>query len=77
MASADVVLLGTGEHSAVLVNLNIGVTEPPCGTLAVEGVGSLAFSGWLDLLRVLSEALESGEQPPLHEAPAPGAGDGR
>ena len=61
----------------VLVHLNIGLTDPPCGTLTVEGVGGLAFSGWLDLLRVLSEALESRERLPLDEAPAPGAGGGR
>ena len=54
----------------VLVQLDIGLTEPPCGTLTVEGVGAVAFSGWLDLLRVLSEALARREQLPLDEAPA-------
>ncbi len=54
---------------AVHIRLRIDEREPPVGEVLTEHGESAPFSGWLDLLRVLSEALEdppgSGERPAL------------
>lgn len=39
----------------VLIRVWIERAEPLAGTAAVEGAEPLAFQGWLELLRVLSE----------------------
>lgn len=51
---------------SMLIRLRINERQPPEGELFLEGRESMEFSGWLDLLRVLSEALEEGTRtPPL------------
>ena len=42
-------------NDPVLIRIWIERAEPLAGTAAVEGAEPLAFQGWLDLLRVLSE----------------------
>jgi hypothetical protein len=39
----------------LLIRLWIERSQPLTGTAAVEGAEPLAFQGWLELLRVLSE----------------------
>ena len=39
----------------MLIRVWIERAEPLAGTAAVEGAEPLAFQGWLELLRVLSE----------------------
>jgi len=41
----------------VLIRVWIERAEPLAGTAAVEGAEPLAFQGWLELLRVLSELI--------------------
>lgn len=43
----------------VLIHVRVEVTEPPCGLLWPDEGEPVAFSGWLDLLRVLSDLLAS------------------
>jgi hypothetical protein len=44
----------------VLIRVWIERAEPLAGTAAVEGAEPLAFQGWLELLRVLSELVVAG-----------------
>ena len=53
----------------MVIRLLVDETLPPCGEVALEGQEPVAFSGWLDLLRVLSELIEGGpEAPPVPDA---------
>jgi hypothetical protein len=47
-------------NDPVLIRVWIERAEPLAGTAAVEGAEPLAFQGWLDLLRVLSELVMGG-----------------
>ena len=42
----------------MLIRLRISEREPPIGEMVAEDGEPAPFSGWLDLLRVLSEALD-------------------
>ncbi len=46
-----------------MITLRIDETQPPSGEVTTEGNAGTVFRGWLDLLRVLSEALEAPERP--------------
>lgn len=46
---------------AMFIRLRIDERRPPQGEVAVDSREPSAFSGWLDLLRVLSEAIEEPE----------------
>ena len=46
-----------------MISLRIDSAQPPSGELKVEHHAGTAFNGWLDLLRVLSEAMKTPEGP--------------
>jgi hypothetical protein len=39
----------------VQITISLEYTDPPSGRAAAEGVDPVAFTGWLGLLRALSE----------------------
>ncbi len=47
----------------VVISLRIDSTQPPSGELKIHDHAGTAFNGWLDLLRVLSEAMKPPEGP--------------
>jgi hypothetical protein len=52
--------LDRGRHDApVVITIRLDATDPPAGTVSLHGGHPVAFTGWLGLLRVLSELLES------------------
>ncbi len=52
------------EDRTMWIRLRIDSPEPPCGELIREQGIPVAFSGWLELLRVLSETIEAATWPP-------------
>ncbi len=52
----------------VIITLRVDESQPPSGEVTTEDNAGTVFRGWLDLLRVLSEALEVPERPSV-EAP--------
>lgn len=57
----------------VRIELRVDDNDPPTGEVQVEGAGPVAFSGWLELLRILSGLVGSGEAAlPLTEGSGPG-----
>ena len=54
-----------------MITLRIDEREPPSGEVMTDAAAGAAFSGWLDLLRVLSEALMTPEHPPADGPPRP------
>jgi hypothetical protein len=45
----------------MLIRLRVQGRRPPQGEVGVRGRAPVPFDGWLDLLRVLSEAIEEPE----------------
>ncbi len=54
----DVFALSPSKDATVDIRLRIDEREPPVGEVMAEDRQPSPFSGWLDLLRVLSETLE-------------------
>ena len=53
--------LGRRRHDPVVViTIRLDATDPPAGRVSLAGGREVVFVGWLGLLRVLSELLESG-----------------
>lgn len=46
-----------GEDRAVEIRIEIEDVEPPSGIASAEGRPPVRFTGWLELLRVLSDLL--------------------
>ena len=60
-----------GDANPVQIHLELDRNAPPTGRIRVDEVtGSRAFTGWLDLLRILSQLFAD---EPLELAPAPHA----
>ena len=57
---------GSGTGEAVGIEITMASTQPPQGEVAVEGGHRQCFVGWLQLLRILVEAVA----PPV-ETPSP------
>jgi hypothetical protein len=47
----------------VLIRIRIERTQPLAGIAKIEGTEPLAFDGWLELLRVLSELVAAAASP--------------
>jgi len=43
----------------VVITIRLDATDPPAGRVSLAGGREVVFVGWLGLLRVLSELLES------------------
>ena len=50
---------GRRHDAPVVLTIRLDATDPPAGTVSLGGGHPVAFAGWLGLLRVLSELLES------------------
>jgi len=48
----------------LLIRLSIETTEPLSGTAGIEGGDPLPFTGWLELLSVISELAATRTEPP-------------
>jgi hypothetical protein len=48
------------EAADVLIRIRMERAQPLAGTAETEGTEPLAFDGWLELLRVLSELVAAG-----------------
>ena len=47
-------------HDApVVITIRLEAADPPAGTVSLPGGHPVTFAGWLGLLQVLSELLES------------------
>ena len=69
---------GAGAGEAVEIEITMALTQPPQGEVAVEGGHRQCFVGWLQLLRLLVEAVAppaGPERPPGREAGQDGAHD--
>lgn len=53
----------------VMIHVRVDEREPPCGEVSGDDTAAVAFSGWLDLLRVLSELLEAPRAGSIAEPP--------
>lgn len=53
----------SGTITPVIIHLRIEGRDPPRGQLWSDGAAPRPFTGWLDLLRLLSELL-AGPSPP-------------
>ncbi len=51
------------------IRLRIERSEPPCGDVSAEDGTAIPFSGWLELLRILSDLLAQAGDP--GETPLP------
>jgi len=60
---------GAGE--AVEIEISVAATQPPQGDVAVEGGHRQCFVGWLQLLRILVEAVAEPTNPPPGNASRP------
>jgi hypothetical protein len=47
------------QHQVVVITIRLDATDPPAGRVSLAGGREVVFVGWLGLLRVLSELLES------------------
>ena len=56
----DVSAVTPDENAAVLVTIRVSRQDPLEGEAALEDAERIPFSGWLGLLKVLSELLSSG-----------------
>ncbi len=56
------------QNGLVIITLRIDETQPPSGEVTSEDNFGTVFRGWLDLLRVLSDALKAPERPSAGEA---------
>lgn len=52
----------------MLIRLRVDETNPPCGEVGADGEEAFGFSGWLDLMRVLSELIEGRDAAPRTRA---------
>ena len=50
-----------------VIHVRIERAEPLAGTAATEKGATLAFEGWMELIRVISELLGSADPPPIGE----------
>lgn len=50
-------ILAASTMTAVLIHLQVDAEEPPVGRVGPAGGLQRPFTGWLELLRVLSELL--------------------
>jgi hypothetical protein len=41
-----------------MITIRLEAAEPPAGRVSLDGGSEVAFVGWLELLRVLSEMLQ-------------------
>ena len=64
VGSTDVTGRASGQDRSMWIRLRIDSTDPPCGELVRERHSPVAFTGWLELLRVVGDALESAAWPP-------------
>jgi hypothetical protein len=46
------------DDQAMEIEIRVRSPEPPTGELSVEGAEPVPFEGWLELLRLLSEAVD-------------------
>ncbi len=54
---------GAGAGEAVGIEITMATTRPPQGEVAVEGGHRQPFAGWLQLLRLLVEAVAPPAEP--------------
>ena len=52
-------MAAVGTIEPVVITIRLDALDPPAGRVSLAGGAELAFVGWLGLLRVLSELLES------------------
>jgi hypothetical protein len=65
---------GAGAGEATEIGITMASTQPPQGEVAVEGRHRQPFVGWLQLLRILVEAVArpaAADCPPPPHAPSP------
>jgi hypothetical protein len=55
--------------TSVRIELRIDQNDPPRGEIFPPGGGSIAFSGWLELLRILADLLGTGSARPSASRP--------
>ena len=62
-----------GTMRSVRIELRVDKNDPPSGVVLPEGAGPVAFAGWLELLRILSDLFGSvGPAVTLAETQGPG-----
>jgi hypothetical protein len=60
-----------GAGQAVEIEISVAATQPPQGDVAVEGGHRQCFVGWLQLLRILVEAVAEPTSPSPPKASRP------
>jgi len=60
---------GAGAGQAVEIGISVASTQPPQGDVTVEGGHPQCFVGWLQLLRLLVEAVDPPAEPTSSSPP--------
>jgi hypothetical protein len=64
-AVTDAVLCFSTDASSVRIRVDVDVTEPPQGHLWIGREVAMPFSGWIELLGLLEQALTTEPRHPL------------
>lgn len=68
---ADVFCDNTAQHCPMRIGISIESNDPICGEVGKDHDEAVRFAGWLDLIRVLAEIIESPAGAPAVSLPPP------